>query len=94
MKQKEDDIPVLYAYIFRNLENENGNKLLTNDNAMIIMGRIIRKAPRYVYREILEDMCKMHILKKINKREYMLIANHKCKMALRKLKEYIFPFSP
>jgi len=94
MKPKEVDIPVLYAYIFRNLEKGNKGIVILNDRAMIILGRIIRKAPRYVYREILEEMCQMHILKRINKVKYMFLTNYKCKKALKKLKEYIFPFSP
>jgi len=94
MKKKKDEIPILYAYIFRNL-NKNKSKILTNDNAMHIMKSIIRRAPRYVYNEILNEMCLMNLLKKINKRKYIFRANKKCLNRLNKLiKEYIFPFSP
>lgn len=92
--RNEINIPILYLYIYRNIKESNKNKIyLTNKDISISINNIIRKVPAKLRQEICDEMEIYKLLKKINREKYLIITNKTIERNLRKLKEYIFPFT-
>jgi len=89
-----EKIPILYAYIYRNLKEKNEGNILEMNRAIFIMKRILRKAPKIIYREICEELIQFQLLKKINRDNYIILNNPSCEKQIERLRDYIFPITP
>jgi hypothetical protein len=94
MKQKEVNIPLLYAYIYRNIKEGCDERVVEKKKAIVLMRKVVHTAPRVIYAKIFEELEQMNLINIVN-RDNIIIKNSKvCEIQLKKLKEYIFPLSP
>jgi len=88
-----DDIPILYAYIYRNIKKNNSN-IINIETARICLRTIIVKCPRGFYRDIFDECVTMGLLKRIKRDNYKILDNRNIRLKVKKkLKEHIFPLS-
>ncbi len=88
MKQKED-IPIVYAYIYRNLLNCEARNI-SHTQLVHCLRKVIYKATYIVYNQILEEMESFQLIKRVNHQRYIVLSNSKAKAKLNKLKDYAF----
>lgn len=90
-----EDIPIIYAYIYRNIKNISYRcRIIDSEVVIKSLRKIIYKAPATVYRDIFTDMEKMGLLKRLDRRKYLLLSNQACDKKIKRLKEYVFPITP
>ena len=92
---KQDNIPILYVYIFKNIK-DNCFRISNSDQVMFAVKNVIRRAPKIVVRQILTEMEQMQLLKRCDDRcrRYELLNNSLYDRKLKLLKDYIFPLNP
>jgi len=86
-------IPELYAYMLRNMLNcSNEKKIITSYALFKSMRKVIYKAPKKVFREIIREFSEdYNVLREINKTNFQIHLNNRVRKQLKRIHEYIFP---
>jgi hypothetical protein len=88
---KEEEVPILYAYIFRNIRTKyRCNVIIPIEELIPLMRKVVHTCPRLIHKEIIFEMEEMGLIKMYGKDKCILL-NNKCE---QKCKEYAFPVHP
>lgn len=86
------EIPILYAYIHRNMRNGYRTDTIVSTNSLIpLMRRVVHTCPRLIQTEIFKEMEGMGLLRMMGCDRCIILNN---KESEKKLKEYAFPIHP
>ena len=84
------EIPILYLYIYRQILN--GNTRIKNViEIKQAMRRVIHTCPSLVLDGIIDELCSMDALQKVNQDKYLVSTNAQLSKSLRRLKPHVFP---
>lgn len=82
-------IPVYYLYLYRKIKKKtNGNKYILYSSLMEVLNRTIFNVPHTLHYEIIKEMEKYSLLKKIDAYRYEIIGGQ----ADRYLNQFNLPF--
>ena len=87
-------VSIIHAYIYRNLTIKYKNRYVGTKDVLIVLRQVIRKAPRCVYYQILNELEEEGFIKKINKHKYFINYNKSNINIINKLNDYAFTFHP
>lgn len=90
--QKPKEIPLLYAYIYRNIRNGYSQEVIVPINSIVpLMRKVVHTCPRIIQTEIFKEMESMGLIRIIDNDKCLILIN---KDAEKRLKEYVFPIHP
>lgn len=79
-----DEVPVIYVIIYRKIREKTTGRLIRKKVLNQWIDRHLSLlVPKCFINDIIEDMCRAKLLKKINQRTYQILSS-KCEKRLRK----------
>jgi hypothetical protein len=88
----DNQIPILYCYIYRNIKNGSNQEVIVTINSIIpLMRKVVHTCPRLIQTEIFKELEEFGLIKRIGMDKCLLLNN---KEVEKRLKEYAFPIHP
>lgn len=89
-------IPITHVYFYRNIRMSLKKQVIDTGEATKAIRKALHTAPQYVFNQIFHEMCHYGFLKKLNRKTYIVVTNHKNNFQLKRIKgkENVFPFNP